>query len=84
MYKTVLKIKYDIQKLMTTKNNCIVVGIESNLPAWNWLPKTLKAESTCQKTHYNIDDIFYDNRHVLLVDEQTRHPNALEEAYMLR
>ena len=67
-----------LERARTTKNAFIVVGGDFNLPGWNWLTRTLKPESTCQKNHYKFGDILDDNGLVQLVDEPTRGPNTLD------
>ncbi|CAG2235098.1 unnamed protein product [Mytilus edulis] len=67
-----------LERASTTKNAFIVVGGDFNLSGWNWLTRTLKPESTCQKNHYKFGDILDDNGLVQLVDEPTRGPNTLD------
>ena len=40
---------HSLERASATKNAFIVVGGDFNLPGWNWLTRTLKPDSTCQK-----------------------------------
>ena len=60
------------------KNSAIIVGVDFNLPGWDWRTRTIKQSTKYPSLHYLFGNLLDDTGLTQIVDIPTRKDNTLD------
>ena len=67
-----------IRKASQLKNSAIIVGVDFNLPGWDWRTRTIKPNTKQPNLHYLFGNLLDDTGLIQIVDIPTRKDNTLD------